>query len=173
MTVKGGLDLPLDPATVIDISEMLSFAGSVFRALTLGLLVVFFVAALPQAAVHVAERAGETVRRWNEPPEAARRRLLGEPCAAAIERIRRAVPPGGEYLLIEGAPPWEGGSYWVRFELAPRRARFLGPLSELAVSRRLPPQGSLVVIAFGDGDPPLMMDREAFLRELDRIHGGG
>jgi hypothetical protein len=152
---------------------MLSFAGSVFRALTLGLFVLFFLAALPQAAVHVAERAGEAIRRWNEPPEAARQRILGEPYAAAIERIRRAVPRNGDYLLVDGAPAWEGGSYWVRFELAPRRARFLGPRSELASRRRLPPEGSLVVIAFGDGVPPLMMDCESFLRELDKVHDGG
>ena len=151
---------------------MLSFAGSVFRALTLGLFVLFFLAALPQAAVHVAERTGEAIRRWNEPPAAARERILGEPYAAAIERIRRAVPRDGDYLLVDGAPAWEGGSYWVRFELAPRRARFLGPWSQLALRGRLP-QGSLVVIAFGDGVPPLMMDRESFLRELDRVHGGG
>jgi len=151
---------------------MLSFAGFVFRALTLGLFVLFFLAALPQAAVHVAERTGEAIRQWNEPPAAARRRVLGEPCAAAIERIRRAVPRDGEYLLVDGAPPWEGGTYWVRFELAPRRARFLGPWSELASRRRRPPDGSLVVIAFGDGVPPLMMDRESFLRELDKVHGG-
>jgi len=155
---------------------VLSFAGAVFRALTLGLFALLLLVSLPQTALHVVRRAGYAVAHWNESPLAARRRILGEPYADAVARIRRAIPPGGEYLLVNGRSEWEGGPYWARFELAPRRARFLGLWSELpdgeTLRRRLPPQPSLVVIAFRDGEPPVLMDRETFLRELDRFHDG-
>ena len=65
----------------------------------------------------------------------------------------------------------------MRFELAPRRARFLGLLRDLpdgeTLRRRLPPGDSPVVVAFLEGRPPVLLDRESFLRELDRLHGGG
>ena len=162
---------------MINTSGVLSFAGSVFRALALGLFGLFLAAALVQSGAHVVRRAGYAVLRGAEPPLATRRRLLGEPYAEAIERIRRAIPPDGEYLMVNGGIEPEGGPYWVRFELAPRRARFLGLLRELpdgeTLRRRLPPGDSPVVVAFREGRPPVLLDRESFLRELDRLHGGG
>jgi hypothetical protein len=157
---------------------MLSFAGSVFRAAALGLLALFLLTSLPTAAIRVVQRTGYAVLRWREPPLATRRRILGEPYVAAIDRIRQAVPPDGEYLLVNGGSKWEAGPYWMRFELAPRRARFLGLLSELPDGERLrsslqPFRDSPVVVAFREGQPPLLMDVESFLRELDRLHGRG
>lgn len=162
---------------MINSSDVFAFAGSVFRALAWGLFALFLAASLVQAAVHVVRRAGYAVMRLAEPPLAARQRLLGEPYAEAIERIRRAVPAGGEYLLVNGGTEPEGGPYWVRFELAPRRARFLGLVGELpdgeTLRLRLPPGDCPVVVAFREGRPPVLLDRESFLRELDHLHGGG
>jgi hypothetical protein len=156
---------------------VLSYAGSAFRAVTLGLLALFLLTSLPSAVRRVVQRAGYAVLHRREPPLAARRRVLGEPYAAAVDRIRQAVPPDGEYLLVNGGSKWEGGPYWTRFELAPRRCRFLGLIGELpdgeTLRRRLPPSARRVVIAFGEPRPPVLMDREGFLRWLDRLHGGG
>jgi hypothetical protein len=163
--------------TMINSAEMLSFAGSVFRAVTLGLFAVFLLASLPQTVLHVAGRIGYAASWLTEPPLAARRRVQGERYVDAIENIRRVVPIGGEYLLVNGGQEWQGNPYWLRFELAPRRARFLGLLSELpdgeTLRRRLAPGRSPVVIAFPEGVPPVVMDRESFLRQLDRLHGRG
>jgi hypothetical protein len=105
------------------------------------------------------------------------RRVQGKDYTEAIERIRRTIPRGGEYLLVNGAAEWQGAAYWVRFDLAPRRARYLGLLSELAggngLAERLAAGPEWVVVAFPDRQPPLLIDREAFLRQfLGRLEAG-
>lgn len=152
---------------------MLGFAGSVFRALTLGLFALFLLAQLPQAIERTARRVVYAVSLRATPPRDVRRLVFGPPYVDAIARIRRVIPRRGAYVLVNGGREWEGGPYWTRFELAPRRARFLGLLSELpgseVVSGSLPTELP-VVVAFSDGVPPLLLDRESFLRELDRFH---
>ena len=65
-----------------------------------------------------------------------------------------------------------GGTYWVRYDLAPRRAVYLGRLNELTsamqVRRRLTVNLRHVVVAFGNGKPPRLYDRYRFLQEIDR-----
>jgi hypothetical protein len=161
---------------VINTSAVLSFAGSAFRALALGIFALFLVLAVPPAVSRSARWMAQAALVANEDLDAARRRSLGDPWVTAIEQIRRKIPRDGEYLLVNGGTEWEGGPLWVRFDLAPRRARFLGLWSELsdgdALRRSLPPSTRWVIIAFREPQPPILMEREDFLRALDRSHGG-
>lgn len=155
---------------------MSSFAGSAFRALALGVFALFLLHSGAATALRVYQWVTQTASLANEDSLAVRRHTLGISYVRAIERLRRAIPRDGEYLLVRGKTEGEGGgSYWVRFELAPRRARFLGGWSELpdgeTLRRRLPP-GRWVIIAFSEPRPPVLMEREDFLRALDRSHGG-
>ena len=161
---------------MINSSAVFSFAGSVFRAVALGVFAIYLGFAAPPAVSRTARWVVQAVSVAGEDLAAARRRSLGEPWVAAIAEIRRRIPPDGEYLLVNGGLEWEGGPYWVRFDLAPRRARFLGLWSELpenGVRRLLLPSSSRwVIIAFREPQPPILMQREDFLRALDRSHGG-
>jgi hypothetical protein len=139
---------------------------------------LFLAVSLPTAAVRTAKRTVLAVSTLGESPEAARRRVLGPPWVDAVEGIREAVPENGAYLLVNGGLEWEGGPYWVRFDLAPRRAIYLGQLAELpdgeTVRRSLPKNApDLVVIALREPYPPILMKREDFLQELSRRHGRG
>ena len=128
---------------------------------------------IPPAVVHTGTRVVQAARQAGEDSAGGWRRVQGADYVAAVERIRRTIPRGGESPIVNGAAEWHGGPYWVRFDLAPRRARYLGLLSELAgqdglAARRLPagPTGPhWVVVAFPDRQPPLLIEREAFLRQ--------
>lgn len=162
---------------MINTSAVLAFAGSVLRAVALGIFALFLVLAAPPAVSRSAKWVVQAASVAGDDLATARRRALGEPWVSAIAEIRRAVPRDGDYLLVNGGMEWEGGPYWVRFDLAPRRARFLGVWSELPDSatlrRSLPPGPRWVVIAFREPQPPILMAREDFLRALDdRSHGG-
>ena len=155
-----------------------SFADSVFRTVVLVLFGLFLAVSLPTAAIRTAKRTALAVSTLGESPEGARRRVLGERWVDAVDGIRRAVPENGAYLLVNGGLEWEGGPYWARFDLAPRRAIYLGQLAELpdgeTLRRSLPPNApQYVVLAFREPFPPILMKREDFLRELDRRHGRG
>jgi hypothetical protein len=164
--------------TVINTSAVLSFAGPVFRAVALGVFALHFALAIPAMVRWTVRWVGWAVPVAGEDPLAARRRCLTAPYAFAIERIRRTIPRDGEYLLVNGGTVREGGPLWVRFELAPRRARFLGRMAELpeadTLRRTLPPGPRWVVIAFRETKPPILMEREEFLRarEASSSHGG-
>ena len=156
---------------------MWSFAGSAFRALALGVFAIFLIHSGFSAVLRSSRCLDRAAAVAGEDSFAVRRRELGVSYVRAIEVLRRAIPRDGEYLLVRGASEGEGGgAYWVRFELAPRRARFLGGWTELpdarTLRRKLPPGPRLVVVAYSEPRPPLLMDREDFLRALDRSHGG-
>jgi hypothetical protein len=148
-----------------------SFAGSAFRALALGVLAFFLVQSGISTILRSAHWIGQAASLAGRDHAAVRRWVSGGPYVRAVEHIRRAIPRDGEYLLVRGGTEWEGGALWVRFDLAPRRARFLGVWGELA-ARELPPGPRWVVIAFSAPRPPVLMRREDFLRTLDRAHGG-
>lgn len=157
---------------------MRTFADSVFGTIALVLFGLFLIVSLPTAALRTARRTALAVSTLQESPEAARRRVLGPRWVDGIELVRRAVPENGSYLLVNGGLEWEGGPYWARFDLAPRRAIYLGVLSEMpdgdTVRRSLPKNApELVVIAFRQPFPPLLLRREDFLRELNVRHGRG
>jgi hypothetical protein len=160
---------------VIHSLAVLSFAGSVFRAAALGLLGLFLVTSIPPAAIHMGAYVAQAVAGAGEDSAGALRRVQGDAFMDAIERIRWVLPLDGEYLLVNGAAEWQGGPYWVRFYLAPRRARYLGLLAELAARDRLaeslPAGPRWVVIAYPDRQPPLLLDREVFLSQLEQAHG--
>lgn len=156
---------------------MASFVGSACRALALAAFALFL--------VHSGSLTVSRSWRWlaqassfaGEETPAIRRHLLGASYLLAIERLRQAIPRDGEYLLVRGGTEWEGGQYWVRFELAPRRARFLGAWRDLPdgqiLRRTLPPGPRWVVIAYSEPRPPVLMDRQELLLALDgRSHGG-
>jgi hypothetical protein len=162
---------------LIDNAAVLSFAGSVLRAAALALLAVSLLAAFPLTALRAARRIVEVVPLAGESARDAHVRVLGAAAADALDSIRRAIPPDGEYLLLDGGAEWQGATYWVRFELAPRRARYAGRLSELAEpsgasgrSWSLPAGTRWVVIAFPH-DPAVLLDRDDFLRRMDAKHG--
>ena len=148
--------------------------ASLVRALDLlaiGLLVFFLLAAVPQAILRALGMLRLVERTAHETDEAARARVYGQDYTRAIDEIRRAIPAGDGYLLVEGGRPQDGGVYWARYELAPRRAVYLGLLGELADAKRLR-QGSgaslrQVVVAYGPGLPPRLYERCRFVNEIE------
>lgn len=54
----------------------------------------------------------------------ARRRVFGAPYADGVERIRAALPRDADYLLASRGEASD--AIWLRYDLAPRRARWLG-----------------------------------------------
>ena len=165
---------------MIHTAAVLSFAGSVFRAVALGLLGLFLVLSIPTAAVHTGVRLVQAAALMGEDAAGARRRVQGAAYMDAIEQIRRTIPRDGEYLLVDAGEERQGSPYWVRFDLAPRRARFLGRLRDLPglpgptgtdpLADRMPASSRWVVIAWY-GHPPVLIDRETFLRRLEESHG--
>ena len=155
---------------------MSSFIGSAFRALALGALALFLVHSGVLTVLRAAKSIGQAAPLVVADHLAIRSAELGPAYVRGIARIRRAIPRDGEYLLVRDGTVWEGNAYWARFELAPRRARYLGPWTELpdaaTLRREMPPGPRYVVIAAGAPRSPLLMEREEFLREVERSHGG-
>jgi hypothetical protein len=127
-------------------------------------------------AVSVAWSTGRSVRRiyWafsyrGETPLAERSRQFDPQYAQAIENIRQTIPRHAVYALVDADPEEEGSVLWVRFDLAPRRAVYLGFLHDLhsakAVRIRLVREARWVVVA-SVRRPPVLYERHDFLREL-------
>ena len=163
---------------LIDNAVVLTFAGSVLRAVALVLLAVSLLAALPLTVLRVGRRLLEVGLLAGEDARGAHVRVLGTAAADALDTIRRTIPPGGDYLLLDGGSEWQGATYWVRFELAPRRARYVGRLSEMSPSSQrelrrtlgLPDGPRWVVVALPH-DPAILIDRGDLIRRLDASHG--
>jgi hypothetical protein len=140
--------------------------------LAIGLLAFFLVAAVPQAMLRALGMLRLAKQAAHESDEAARARAYGEDYTRAIDEIRRAIPASGGYLLVEGGRPQDGGVYWVRYDLAPRRAVYLGHLSELTDARRLRKRIGAnlrqVVVAYGPGLAPRLYERYRFVNEIER-----
>lgn len=139
-------------------------------------LALFLGAALPQAVSRAwAMLSLAAVTAPHETFDAARLRFFGPAYVAAIEAIRQEVPADQPYLLVEGGRPRDGNLYWVRFDLAPRRALYLGRLDQLT-ARRLrqhpPVRVPNVVIAYGRGEAPRLLERYRFVQEIERRGGG-
>jgi hypothetical protein len=144
------------------VSAVLPRSGSVLRALVLALFAASLLVALEQAAKRSRVRIVQAVSHLGEDSRQARRRTLGARWVAAEEEIRRAVPADGEYLLVDGGEEREGATLFLRYQLAPRRARFAGRLSEVADppgwAASLPAGARWVVVAF-PGKPPVLVGR--------------
>jgi len=143
------------------------------------LVLAFFLAGL---TVSVGWTAAKSARRLHkaflyagESALAERSRELGAPYARKVEEIRRSIPDDprdpddGVYGLVTGDPGGEtggrdgveiGGTLWVRFDLAPRRAVYLGRRKDLPapgeLRRCLPPGVRWVVIGYNDRPPELL-----------------
>jgi hypothetical protein len=97
-----------------------------------------------------------------------RSREFGAPYARRVEEIRRAIPRDGAYALVDGDNTELGGALWVRFDLEPRRAVFLGLRKDLPAAgelrRRIPPGVRWVVVGYAEA-PPQLMDVPRLLAE--------
>ena len=142
--------------------------------MTLGLLGLFLLAAGVAAALNAGVRLGQAVALVGEDGAAARRRVKGADYMDAIEQIRRTIPRDGEYLIVDGGEERQGAALWVRFDLAPRRARLVGALRDRPdpdqLAERMPASSRWVVIALY-GQPPILIDRETFLLRLREAGG--
>lgn len=124
----------------------------------LSLFGLFLLVALPHAGGRGVVRTGRAFLRAEESPLEERRRMFGAAYADGIEAIRRQIPEDGAYLLVDGSPEDEGTTYWVRFDLAPRRAVEGGTLQALQNGRtKVPPDLQWIVVARKDyGAPELL-----------------
>jgi hypothetical protein len=143
------------------------------RALDLfaaGLFGLFLVAAVPQAVQRAAGMLRYAGRLGGESPSTARARFSGDAYVHAIDEIRGALPIDRPYVLVEAGRPQDGGVYWVRWDLAPRRAVYLGQLAELADAvrsrRRFIASPRQVVVSYGPGQPPRLVEWDRFVEEV-------
>jgi hypothetical protein len=127
-------------------------------------------------AVSLPWSAGRSVRRiwWafsyaGETPLEERSRQFNPQYAQAIEEIRRTIPRHGVYALVDADPVKQGSVFWVRFDLAPRRAVYLGVLQGLQspriVRERLIREARWVIVA-SVHRPPVLYERREFLQKL-------
>jgi hypothetical protein len=143
-----------------------------FASLALVLLALHLAVSIPRALRRSAQEGRNLIARRHETPYEKRVRNFGPGYAEAIEHIRRRIPPDGAYLLINTHRDFEeGGPLWVKFDLAPRRAVYLGKLDRLGsaerLRRRVPRAARWVVLAHGPYDPPVLVERYRFLRQLE------
>ena len=153
---------------------MLPRSGSVLRVLILALFAASLLVALQQAAKRSWVRIALAASHLGEDSRQARRRVLGARWVAAEEKIARAIPAGGDYLLVDGGAERQGATLFLRYQLAPRQARYAGRLSEVSDRSRwlasLPAGPRWVVVAF-PGRPPALVDRADFPRWLEGTRG--
>lgn len=145
---------------------------SILPRLALGLFAVFLAVSLFRAAAETARNGVLLFSARGETPYEERLRAYGSEYVRAIEEIRRTIPRDGAYILISGVSEAEGAPYWVKYDLAPRRAVYLGELHALQPADRLPnrmPRAARwVVIAYGSDRPPLLIERFKFIQERKR-----
>jgi hypothetical protein len=148
--------------------------GFLLRALVLALFAASLLVALEQAAKRSWVRIAWAGSHLGEDSRQARRRVLGARWVAAAEEIARAIPAGDEYLIIDGGEERQGATLFLRYQLAPRRARFAGRLSEVADPARwaenLPAEARWVVVAY-PGRPPVLVARTDLPHWLEKTIG--
>ncbi|MEA2601875.1 MAG: hypothetical protein QOF89_2867 [Acidobacteriota bacterium] len=144
---------------------MLPAASSVLRALALAFFAAALLLAMPEMAEIAGKRIHQAVSMLGEDSGQARRRFLGPAYVAAVDEVRRAIPPDGEYLLVDGGFERQGAALFLRYELAPRRARFVGRLTEVKDPSRWAaslPQGPRWVVVAYPRRPAVLVDRDDF-----------
>ena len=148
---------------------------SVLSTLALALFAVYLAVSIHHAARVAAGTGLHAYRHRNEPPSAERSQAYGPEYVRAIDEIRRKIPRDGAYILISAVPEDEGAQFWVKYDLAPRRAVYLGELRSLQpVDRlrgRMPRAARWVVIAQGGYRPPVLIERFRFIQERKRREG--
>jgi hypothetical protein len=147
-----------------------------FRRLAVAAFLLSLVADLPLTAARTLRRVGRATLSLGEDARGARARLLGAATVRALDSIRQAIPANGEYLLVDGGEELQAEAYWVRFELAPRRAVFAGRLSEMEraprPAREIPSAARWVVVAYPGGAPRLL-SRQELVDRLEARRGPG
>jgi len=159
------------------VPAVLPRAGFLLRVLVLALFAASLLVALQQAAKRSWTRIAWAGSHLGEGSRQARRRVLGARWVAAEEEIARAIPAGGEYLLVDGGEERQGATLFLRYQLAPRRARFAGRLSEVAEvtdpgrwAASLPGDARWVVVAY-PRKPPVLVGRPDLPHWLEETIG--
>ncbi|HEX7185051.1 MAG TPA: hypothetical protein VF756_24700 [Thermoanaerobaculia bacterium] len=138
--------------------------------IALALFFLFLAVSLPLSLGRSVRRIHAAFRFAGETAYEERARHFGAEYARAVEEIRRTIPKDGVYLLLDGDEEELGGAIWVRFDLAPRRAVFLGFLKDLKTpaSFRYPliRETRWVVIGYAQ-KPPRLMEGSELLRRLE------
>ncbi len=133
------------------------------RRLALLPLLASLAALLPIAAVRTRTNLSVGLRGLRDDELTARRRVWGDAYVEAVEKIRRAIPEGAEYLIVvEGRP---GTPDIVAYDLAPRRPLYLpGVFTADELRRAGPPPGAppWVVVAVRATNPPRLYTTEEF-----------
>jgi hypothetical protein len=147
-------------------------------ALALAAFALFLATSVPVALATSASRllsALRVARQAGDDPYEARLRSFGLPYVETLETIRRTIPPNGVYALVDGEDDVEGSPLWVRHDLAPRKAIYLGKMRELPsvqrLQRRLPGRARWVIVAHAGNRAPVLVERYRFLRELEARRG--
>ena len=150
--------------------------SQLFPRLALGLFAVYLAVSLSRAAIETAKNGYLMYRTRYDTPLQDRSYAYGPVYTHEIEKIRRTIPRDGAYILLNGDSGEDGGPLWVKFDLAPRRAVYLGKLDKIGkaqrLRRRMPRAARWVVIAHGPYGPPVLVERHRFLRELEARTGG-
>ena len=143
---------------------------SLLASLALALFAVYLIVSVSWAVLTSVQMVDLMVRLRGETPYQERSRIYGPEYTAGIASIRRTIPPDGAYVLINGTPEALGGPFWVKFDLAPRRAVFLGDLGKLGnvnrLRNRMPRATRWVVIAYGPYGRPEVIERYKFVQKL-------
>jgi hypothetical protein len=149
--------------------------SSVVATLALGLFAIYLAVSLSRAAIETAKNGILLYRTRYDTPLQDRSYAYGPVYTHEIEKIRRTIPRDGAYLLINGDPTEHGGPFWIKFDLAPRRAVYLGDLDGLGrvdrLKKRMPRAARWVVIAYGPYRRPVLIERYKFVRELKEREG--
>jgi hypothetical protein len=142
--------------------------SSVLSTLALGLLAVFLAVSLSKAAIETARNGFLLYVLRGETPFQERVRCYSSAYTEEIANIRRTIPRDGAYILINGDFNEQGGPLWVKFDLAPRRAVYLGELDKLdnveRLKKRIPRAARWVVIAYGPYRRPVLIERYKFVQ---------
>jgi hypothetical protein len=145
-------------------------ATSPLAVLAVGLLALHLSVAVPWALRKSAGAGLQMIHVAGETPSAKRSRTYGPDYVRAIAEIRRTIPPDGAYVLLNGSPEDVGAPIWVKFDLAPRRAVYLGNAKDVGsldrFRRRIPRAARWVVIAYTSYGRPVLVERYKFLRQL-------
>lgn len=143
-------------------------ASAAVASIALALFAAGLTASLIWSAAKSARRIETAFLYAGESTLQERSREFGAPYARRIEEIRRIIPHDGVYALMDGDNTKLGGALWVRFDLEPRRAVFLGLRKDLPgaaeLRRRIPPEVRWVVVGHAEG-PPELMDVARLLAE--------
>lgn len=128
---------------------------------------VFVLASLPTVVREAVRGLRLAARHATETQLVARRRMFGAEYVEAIERLRQAIPPGEEVALADDSERWQA-SVSVRYDLAPRRIRYvwsLGPDGKLAMPMPADAPRLTVVVTRGHTAPPRLVETRSLLPE--------